>query len=736
MDKCCQPYVNLHVHTSYSLRDAISMPEEIAKKVRRMGQPAVAITEHGNVFSSVKATKFCKENGIKHIYGCEFYLAPDRNKKDKDKKYFHMTILAKNEQGRLNINKLISFSDEYFYHKPRIDFDLLRDYGEGLIVMSGCMASEIQQALAGGKIGENKNIIISSENYRMAKEIAARYKQAFGENYYIEVQAHFEHAQQKLNRALVNIAKELNIKFVATSDSHFLDEEDLELHTVFMGINRKNQDVFEKESVYKDCQLQSIDEVRERLAPSLTPEEVEEAIATTMEIMEKCNTKIPLSAPLIPHVDVPDAFELNGKVIKIKDEDHYLQTLCNKGWIEREINKKNEWVLVSPDGSHTRLLNTKTAKIKNINEASRDLIFSEAIELEYEYQNTGTQKELHDFTNHNKPLIEKGYKIIPFRDVYKSRLQYEFNAISTMGFSGYYLLVESYANEVTRRGIARGSGGGSLVAYLMNIVDIDPIEFDLWFERFIDVGQLELLEKGIITRNELKIPDFDLDFGVEEREAIVARLVKDHGQSHVASLGNFGYMKDKLVIKDIGKSLRERRYNEDDPDKIYANMTQKEINDMSRIIGEQVGDKAGEQLNHSLEDAQMKKYIKAYPKLFHYAQRLLGLPRSYGSHPCGKVVTIDEVQYYTAISIDKKTGQYILQCDMKDADALGLVKIDTLGLRTVDVIYDVLEMIGKDYHYINPAKQNWKDQKVLDVFRQGFTFGVFQFESTLQAPLQ
>lgn len=589
--------------------------------------------------------KLAKEYGLKYIYGCEFYICSNRFDKDKDNRYYHLTVLAKNEKGRLNINKLVSLGYlEGFYYKPRIDFELLEKHKEGLIILSGCMASEIQQSLAGGKIGMG-DIEITSGNIERAKTVARRYRSVFGEDYYMEVQSHSDRRQQQLNRAIVDIAKELSIQWVTTTDSHFVNAEDQELHSVFIGINRK-KDEFELDEAYNDTQLQTEEEVWGLLKPALTDEEIEIAIRNTAIISDKCNAELPVSPPLIPHVRVPDGFA---------DEEAYLRHLCNEGWIKKGINKFDK----------------------------------------------------------------------KKRQEYKDRLMYEYEAITEMGFTGYYLMVHGYANSVKRRGIARGSGGGSLVAYLINIVDIDPIRFGLYFERFIDVSALDLLKQGIITRKELKIPDFDLDFGTAEREFVMNSIVKDHGQDHVAALGQFGYYWDKSSIKDVGRVLN-----------IPFDVT----NAITKTLEREDMD-----LEDALKSGVLNKWKKEYPKLFEYAPKLAGLPKTFGKHPCGKVITIDRVDFYTAVL--ENDGEMVVQLDMDDAGELGLVKADVLGLRTVDVIYDVLEdseeinkvigipnikaFIEDHYDYLkkNIFDSNYDDPNVLEVFRQGFTDGVFQFES-------
>jgi len=602
-------FCNLHTHTAYSFLDSISKPEDIVKKIKSMGQNAVAITDHGNVFSSVKMYKLCKEYGIKYIYGCEFYICDNRFEKDKNNKYYHITVLAKNEQGRLNINKLVSLGYlEGFYYKPRIDFDLLSQYKDGLIVLSGCMASELQRTLAMG--ADEK-----------AKEIVRKYKNTFGNDYYLEIQSHKDIEQQKLNRKIVDIAKELGVEWVVTADSHYINAEDHELHSMFVQIGQER----EAGETYADTQLQSEEEARNFLI-SLTNEEKDRAIIATQKIADKCNVEIPLSAPIIPHVKVPDKF---------KDENEYLKHLCTEGWIKRGIHKLPK------------------EKIKE----------------------------------------------------YKERLHYEYNAVCEMGFSGYYLLVHSYVNSVKRRGIARGSAGGSLIAYLLNIVDIDPVKFGLYFERFIDVGALDLLREGKIQPEELKIPDVDTDFGTSDREKVIKFIEETYGSDRFASIGSFQYIWDKSAIKDVGRVMQ-----------IPFEIT----NEITKVLGD-------DEIDDALNSGKLNKYVEKYPKLFEYAKKLTGLPRQFSMHPCGKIISTSELTNYTAIL--NNDGVTVLQCDMEDAEALGLVKVDTLGLRTIDVIYDVLEMIGEDYEYINPAKLNLNEPKVYEIFQNGYTDGIFQFES-------
>lgn len=602
--------IDLHIHTKFSLLDAMSDLEDIIKKTKEMGRNAIAVTEHGNLYSSISMFKLCKKHNIKYIHGCEVYICDNVNIKNKKNKYYHLILLSKNEVGRQNLIKLVSKSSNYkYYGKPRIDFKMLKEHKEGLIVLSSCMAGEVQRALQ-----KNKT--------ELAKDIALQYKKEFGDDYYLEYQSHSEKIQQQLNRKIVDLAKELDIKYVVTTDAHYVNKEDQKYHGLFVKIGQSR----EVGETYNDCYIQSDDEILEK-CKSTTKEENLKAMKNTEEIANQCDVKIPLSPPIIPHVEIPK---------KHSSEMEYLKHLCVDGWIQRKI--------------------------------------------------------------HKLPQDQK--------NKYKKRLQYEAHAIEKMGFEGYYLLVYSYANTVKRRGIARGSGGGSLVAYLMNIVDIDPVKYGLYFERFIDVGALDLLRDGKITKSELKIPDFDLDFGKKDREKVIKYIIEKYGQENVASLGSFQYIWAKGAIKDIGKVL-----------KIPFETT----NQITKHLD-------NETIEEALDLGLLDEYKDKYPRLFEYASKLSGLPKSFSMHPCGKVIAMRSVDYFNATEISD-SGEHVIQGDMHDADSVGLVKIDALGLRTVDVIYDTLDMIGKNYDYIAPHNLNFNDRKVWENFANGYTDGIFQFES-------
>lgn len=625
--------IHTHVHTKYSLRDSIIDYDDLINRLKSINQNAIAITDHGNIHASVSIYKRLKKENIKYIHGCEMYICDDTNIKDQNNKYYHLVLLCKNETGRINLNKLISISNlsENFYSKPRIDFEKLKQHKDGLLVLSACLAGEI-----------SKFLLI--DDYEKAKEIALKYKNEFGNDYYLEIQARNDNKQIEINKKIIALAKELDIPIVVTTDAHFVTKEDKKYHDVYSF----NSSYKEEGEGYVDCYIQSEEEIRSNLS-YLDAEIISQAINNTHEIANKCNVELPLSAPIIPHIDIPSQYN---------NEKEWVIDICQKGFEERGINK----------------------------------------------------------------LPEKE------RKVYYDRYQYELNAVEEMGFLGYYLLVYTYANKVKRRGIARGSGGGSLLCYLMNITDIDPIEHKLYFERFIDVGALDALREGKITRKELKVPDVDLDFGTHDREKIIQFLINKYGQQHVACIGRFNYNKSRGTLTDIGRALGIE-FNE--VKEITKSLGDYELNDVLDLI----------EINKNNPNKpdivkKFEKYIEKYPELFAISKKLIGLPSSFGLHPCGRVIVMQDLDYYTA-SCYHENGERYLQGDMHDIEDLGIVKIDALGLRTVDVIYDTLELIGKDYEYINPKKLDFSDEKVLDIFKKGDTVGIFQFESYgMQATLR
>lgn len=644
--------VHLHTHSMYSLRDSIIKPEDLISRLKEIGQDTVAVTDHGECLGTVEIYKLCKSNGIKPIVGVEFYVCDDLSVKDKNSKYYHLVALCKNEAGRLNMNKLISLSErpENKYYKPRIDFDLLSEYGEGLVILSACLAGEVSKSLL-------------SNDYGNAKKIALKYQERFGDDYYLEIQAHRDPEQIAVNRQVVQLAQEIGVQCVVTCDAHYTREED----RVYQNKYAFNGAYKEDGESYIDCFVQSEQEVRDRI-DYLDAKVVDDSIKTTHTIANKCNAEIPLSAPIMPKMSVPEEFS---------DSKSWLMSICENGFKTKlNIDVKNR---VQADPQRKIFQKTMDENGEIIGYQEKDL---------------------------SKETIE----------AYLQRYEYELDSLSRMGFLDYMLLVHSYANVAKRRGIARGSGGGSLICYVSNITNIDPLEHKLYFERFIDVGALPLLESGEITPSELKIPDIDLDFSGESCAEVMRFLYDTYGEKRVASIGKFGTNKTKGTIRDMCKVLDIDLQSADEIAKSFENF---EIDEIDAMI-------SGEMDVVPSAKAAMG-YVKNHPELFDFVRKLNGLPKSFGLHACGKIIANNELDYYLPSSYDAD-GIRFLQGDMHSVEDVGLVKIDVLGLRTLDQEYDTLEMSGESAEFINP-KQDYGDPKVLDVFRNGDTLGIFQFSS-------
>lgn len=636
----------------YSLRDSIIKPEELVERLKEIGQDTVAVTDHGECLGTVEIYKLCKANGIKPIIGVEFYICDDLTVRDKNSKYYHLVALCKNETGRINMNTLISLSErpENKYYKPRIDFDLLSQYGDGLVILSACLAGEV-----------SKNLL--ADDYEKAKETALRYKDRFGEDYYLEIQAHRDPEQITVNKQILQLSKDISIPCVVTCDAHYTWEED----KVYQNKYAFNGAYKEDGESYIDCFIQSEDEVKDRLT-YLAPEVIDSVINTTHIIADKCNVELPLSAPIMPKMEVPQEFS-NSK--------EWLMSICESGF-------------------RTKL---------NIDVATRS-------------QADPERKIFQQVLNEDGEIVGYEEKDLSQEtiDAYIKRYEYELDSLTRMGFLDYMLLVYSYANIAKRRGIARGSGGGSLICYVSNITNIDPLEHKLYFERFIDVGALQLLESGEITQKELKIPDVDLDFSGESCTEVLHFLYDTYGEKRVASIGKFGTNKTKGTIRDMCKVLDIDLQTADEIAKSFESF---EIDEIDAMI-------AGEIDIVPSAKAAIDN-VKTYTELFDFVRKLNGLPKSFGLHACGKIIANNELDYYLPSSYDAD-GIRFLQGDMHSVEDVGLVKIDVLGLRTLDQEYDTLEMSGESAEFINP-KQDYGDPKVLDIFRNGDTLGIFQFSS-------
>lgn len=515
----------------------------------------------------------------------------------------------------------------------------------------------ITSACMAGEIG--RTIL---EDYELAKQTALKYLKEFGSDYYLEIQAHRDSVQIEINKAITKLSRELNIPLIVTCDAHYVYESDKKYQNKYAFGGSYKEDG----EAYIDCFIQSETEVRERI--NYLPENIiNECISNTDMIAEKCNVDMPISAPIMPKVPIP---------IGYKNNIEWLIDLCKQG----ARNKLN-----FDFDTYETVDSTKTIDIYDIQ--------------------TG------EFIEKKPFVLSKEEK-----DIYVNRFSYELDKLIKMGFVDYILLVYSYSNVGKRRGIARGSGGGSLINYLTNITDIDPIVHKLYFERFIDVGALDLLEKGEITAKELKVPDIDLDFSDESCAEVLRWMYAQYGENKVASIGKFGTNKTKGTIRDMCKVLD---ISLEEADKIAKSFEDYELDEILDMINGNIP------VEKSAQTAI--NYVHQYSELFEYVKKLNGLPKSFGLHACGKIISTRDLDEFLPSCYDS-TGIRYLQGDMHDVEDVGLVKVDVLGLRTLDQEYDTLEMSGESKEFLNP-KQNFNDRKVLDIFRNGDTIGIFQFSS-------
>lgn len=647
--------IHLHTHTMYSLRDSIIRIDELIEYLKKLGQNSIAITEHGRNLGSVAIYKQMNKAGIKYIHGCEMYMCDDVTIKDKDSRYYHLILLCKNEVGRLNLNTLMSISEqpENFYYKPRIDFSILEKYSEGLICLSACMAGEISRFL-------------EKDNKEQAIVRALKYKELFQDDYYLEIQAHSEPLQISQNKKIVALAKELNIETVVTCDAHYIKKEDKNYQNKYAF----NGSYKEDGEIYVDCFIQSEEEVIERIK-YLDLDTITQSVKNTHIISDKCNVKIPLSPPIMPHLEVPKEF---------KDSTEWLIHVCKSGFAQK----------------------------LNIDYDKKELYDKTKMLTRYVYNEDGDLERTEQYQLSQSQILE-----------YIGRFDYEINSLHRMGFIDYILLVHSYANIAKRRGVARGSGGGSLVCYVSNITNIDPIEHKLYFERFIDVGALELLETGKITKNELKIPDIDLDFSSDSCVEVLDFLVKKYGEDKVASIGMFGTNKTKGTIRDMCKVFNISLEQEDEIAKSFGEY---ELEEIDMMISGKIP------LIESAKEAVAN--VRAHKELFDYVRKLIGLPKSFGLHPCFtkghkvKVVNgyknIEDIKIGDLVYTHKGNLKKVVRCSFKESDDLYNIKVTGSKLLEATGNHPFycrkrIETINKKRNYDVPTWTNTKDLNAGDL---------------------
>ncbi|PKN53382.1 MAG: DNA polymerase III subunit alpha [Deltaproteobacteria bacterium HGW-Deltaproteobacteria-13] len=611
-------FVHLHVHTQYSLLDGMIRLDDLFKKARDYKMPAVAITDHGNMFGAIDFYQQAYKHGIKPIIGCELYVAPnkltDRTAGETSK---HLVVLVKNTQGYKNLMKLTTASYlKGFYYRPRVDKELLKECHEGLIASSACLHGEIADLIMQG-------------NMEGAKNAAIHYREIFGEdNFYLEIMENGIPEQKTANAGLIEISKELSIPLIATNDCHYLEREHAEAHDVLLCIQtgKTIKDADRMHLSTDQFYFRSPDEMHQLF--SLTPE----ALSNTVSIAEKCNFSLETGKFFLPNFEVKNPEESLNE------------------YLERKAREGLEKLL--------------------------PLILKDEKENESE-----------------------------LREKYEKRLSDELEIIKKMGFAGYFLIVSDFVKHAKHNDIpvgpGRGSAPGSLVAYAIRITNIDPIKYNLFFERFLNPSRISM-------------PDIDIDFCPEGREDVIRYVTEKYGQDKVSQIITFGKMQAKGVIRDVGRALDIPYSEADRIAKLVPNVLNITLNDAI---------KAEPRL------AQEEKNNPAVARLLALSRILEGINRHASTHAAG--VVISDVPLVERVPLCSPKEDVVSQYSMKDIEYVGMTKFDFLGLKTLTVINNALNFI-RESKGINIEIDNLPldDKETYDLLGRGETDGVFQLESS------
>lgn len=599
-------FVHLHVHTEFSLLDGSSRIGDLLDRTKELGMDTIAITDHGAMFGVVDFYKKAVERGIKPILGCEIYVAINKytEREPKDKNQYHLVLLAENNSGYRNLMKIVS--EGYingFYYKPRVDHDVLRQYSEGIIALSGCLAGEIQRYLLDG-------------NYDKAKETALKYNEIFGQNnFFLELQDHGMEEQKHVNEMLIKLSRETGIPLVATNDVHYLRKEDALVHDVLLCIQtgKTIHDEDRMKFPTNEFYLKSYDEMLELFG------HVKEALDNTVWIGERCNVTLDFDTLHLPKYEVPAGYT----------NVEYLKKLCIEGL-------KNRYENITPE------------------------------------------------------IVE--------------RFNFEFNTIVNMGYVDYFLIVWDFIKFAKDNGImvgpGRGSAAGSIVSYALGIIDIDPLKYDLLFERFLNPERVSM-------------PDIDIDFCYERREEVIDYVVEKYGKDRVVQIATFGTMAARGSIRDVGRAL---------------NMPYGEVDYIAKQVPMELGMTIAKALEVSKPLRELYNKREDVKQLIDLAMAVEGLPRHTSTHAAGVVISKEPITNYVPLA--RNSDAIVTQFNMIELEELGLLKMDFLGLRTLTVIRDAVNLVEKNHGIkVDFSEIDYEDPKVLEMFAKGETLGVFQFES-------
>jgi len=629
-------FVGLHIHSDYSLLDGASQLNELVSRAVELGMPAIALTDHGVMYGAIELLKVCKANGnIKPIIGNEMYVI-NGDIEDKSRKYprYHQVVLAKNTQGYKNLVKLTTVSHlkgmqgKGIFSRPCINKDLLEQYREGLIVTSACLGGEVPQAIMQGRP-------------EIARRVAQWYKDLFGDDYYLELQDHGSQEDRLVNVEIVKIARELDIKFICTNDSHYISCFDVEAHDALLCIQTGKLITEEKRLRYSGTEyLKSADEMRRLFRDHLTDPVIEEAIATTIDIADKVEEYKILGEARLPSYPIPAGFTA----------DEYVVEIARQGLVER----------------------LKQPSLETVSQEYRD------------------------------------------------RLDFELNVIHQMGFSNYFLVVWDYIKFARDQripvGPGRGSAAGSLVAYCMKITNIDPVHHGLLFERFLNPERKSM-------------PDIDTDFCIDRRDEVIQYVTQKYGKERVAQIITFNRMTSKAVMKDVARVLNVPYGESDRMTKMVPTVRGKPTKLKVMISDETPAAEFKEKYDSDAVVPNTEPPI-TYRRWIDMAMRIEGTNKTYGVHAAGVVIASDPLDEAVPLQYNDK-GAVITQYFMEDIEAMGLLKMDFLGLKNLTMIQKTVDLIQQTHHQtIDIDDIPMDDPNAYDLLAKGWLEGIFQLESS------
>ncbi|MCR2099456.1 DNA polymerase III subunit alpha [Campylobacter upsaliensis] len=633
-------FTHLHLHTEYSMLDGANKLKELALTLKEQGATSVAMTDHGNMFGAIDFYQTMRSHGLKPIIGLEAYLHNMDDLSDKSSRQrFHLCLYAKNEMGYKNLMYLSSQSYIHgLYYYPRINKKLLEKHSEGLICSSACLQGEVNWHL---NIHNERNVRFGAKGYEAAREAALWYKRVFGDDFYFEIMRHGINDQRAIDDDIIRLSKELDIKIIATNDTHYTFKERAEAHEVFMciGMGKRLNDPDRMRHSVKEFYVKTSEQMSELFA------DIPEAISNTQDLANKCNLELKLGDPTPPNFKFTREYAKEFNValaqenveFSFENDDLVFEHLCRKGLKER---------------------------LKFIDESKHD--------------------------------------------EYKARLETEIKIIKEMKFSGYMLIVHDFIKVAKDKNIpvgpGRGSAAGSLVAYALKITDIDPLPYNLLFERFLNPERVSM-------------PDIDVDFCRDRRDEVIDYVIDKYGSDKVAQVSTFNKLLAKGVIRDVARVL---------------DISLQDVDEFIKLVPEELKITLDEAYE---KEPKIKEFIEKHPKgkeLWEYAKSLEGLNRNAGVHAAGLVISNESLWNKTPLFRQSKNDErhLITQYSKDHLEDVDLIKFDFLGLKTLTLIHNAIKLIKERYNKdIVWESIDVNDSKVYKTIQSGNTLGIFQIES-------